>query len=132
MTDKDLKIWIVENIMEWQKFGYGIISHGCGFTEPAKYGWYTKTGGMAHPDVDEWHPMESESDALQAVDKLLSLHPNWVFTLDVFGDNYQDKQKAVATFQESTWAYIVHSCVGAETKAKAICLACKAAVEGVE
>ena len=114
MTNTDLDKCMAENIMEWR---YG----------DEWWPWWFDKYGAKMPE--SFHPTESISDAFQVVEKMMEKFPDWFFTLDVFGKNYTGKDRAVATFQESAEAYIIHSCVGAETRAKAICLACKAAIE---
>jgi len=134
--DRGLDKWIAENVMEWQKVGYGAIGHGHGIHEPAKYGWYDKTGGMAHPDVKIWHPSESILDAFQVVEKMMEKFPDWFCTIDIFSQNYnkEDKGKGhcVVTFQESAEGYTIYSCEQAETIPLAICLAAKKAFKEVE
>ena len=126
MTNGELDKWITENVMEWQKVGYGAIGHGHGIYEPAKYGWYTKTGGMAHPDVTEWSPTTSDSDAMQVVDRL----NNKGFAFQLFCNMGADTR----TVDDWVAVFFKPFKPGGERAANirplAICLAAKEAIEG--
>ena len=130
MTNKELDKWLAENVMGWK---YAPTTETWIDKARAAY-WWKDSNENYHLQCYEnhWQPTESISHAFQVVEKMMEKFPDWFFTLDVFGDNYTGKDRAVAIFHESAEGYIEQSCVGAETRAKAICLACKAAIEGGE
>ena len=125
MENRELDEWIAENVMGW--WLVHVPEMPSYWAQPIK-GEPKKGLPQSARMCLDWNPTTSFSDAFQVVEKMMEKFPNWFFDLYVYGNNYQGKERAVATFQESAEGYIVYSCVGAETVALAISLAAKVAI----
>lgn len=110
MTNRELDEWIAENVMGWKESKHA-------------HWWIFPEGGQR--DRLWFKPTELISDAVQVVDKMKKLYPDWYFELLWFPEG-----GITFTIFESAEGHIIHACEEADTESLAICLAANKVIEG--